>query len=139
MTAATPPTSRAEPWVLFDGDCGFCTSSAGWVARCLARPGHADVRLVPWQRTDLLALGTTSARAQQEVLWVAPDGTVSGGASAVAAWLRYSGQPWATVGKMMDLRGVRSVAARAYRFLAEHRATLPGGTPACALPASTDE
>ena len=125
---------RTQPWVVFDGDCGFCTSSATWVARRLDRPGRRPAHLIPWQRADLEALGTTADRAQHEVLWVTPEGAVSGGAEAVAAWLRYAGQPWATAGRVMGWPAVRRLAARVYRWVAEHRGQLPGGTPACSLP-----
>lgn len=131
MHPSAAPASRTEPWVVFDGDCGFCTSSARWLARRLAGSGPVDVRLTPWQDTDLEALGIDPARAWHEVLWVPPEGPVSGGAPAVAAWLRHAGSPWAVPGRMMDWPGARYVAARAYRLVADHRDRLPGGTPAC--------
>ena len=120
--------------MVFDGDCAFCTSSATWVAERLARPGHAEARLVPWQFTDLDALGTSATRAQQEVLWVAPDGAISGGAAAFAAWLRFAGRPYAGFGVILDWPVVRSLAAAVYRLIARNRQRMPGGSPACALP-----
>jgi predicted DCC family thiol-disulfide oxidoreductase YuxK len=128
------PADRTVPWLVFDGDCGFCTTSAQWVARRLAHPGRADALLVPWQFTDLAALGTTQDRAEQEVLWVAPDGTVLGGAQAFAAWLRFAGRPHVVLGTVMTWPGVRQLAAAVYRLVAANRQRLPGGTPACALP-----
>ena len=127
------------PWVVFDGDCGFCTSSAQWVAARLERPGHPTARLVPWQRADLAALGTTETRAQREVLWVAPDGALAGGAEAFACWLRFAGQPYATLGRVMGWPLVRELAAAVYRSVARNRQRLPGGTPACALPTPVGE
>lgn len=132
-----PPTTtnpRTVPWLVFDGDCAFCTTSAQWVAGRLHRPGGPDAHLVPWQFTDLAALGATAERAQTEVLWVTPDGAVSGGAAAFAAWLRFRGGPYGPVGQAMTAPGVRSLAALVYRFVARHRDQMPGGTPACALP-----
>ena len=131
MDHSTPPATRTEPWLVFDGDCGFCTSSARWLARRLSGSGSVDARLVPWQDTDLEALGTDAARARREVLWAPPEGDVLGGAQAVAGWLRHSGQPWTTAGRVMDWPGVRVIASRAYRLVADHRDKLPGGTPAC--------
>jgi len=130
----TSTAARSVPWLVFDGDCAFCTSSATWVAERLRRSGHASAQLVPWQFTDLAALGTTVARAQQEVLWVTPDGTVSGGAEAFAAWLRFSGPPYAALGTAMSWPGVRRLAAAVYRLVARNRHRMPGGSPACALP-----
>ena len=86
---------REMPWVIFDGDCAFCTSSAHWVARRLNRPLGPNAQLVPWQFTDLAALGTTAERAQREALWVGTDGAIYGGAAAFAEWLRFRGGGYA--------------------------------------------
>jgi predicted DCC family thiol-disulfide oxidoreductase YuxK len=104
------------------------------VARRLHRDPGPDAELVPWQFTDLAALGTTVERATTEVLWVRPDGSIAGGAAAFAAWLRYRGGPYGPVGAAMTAPGVRSLAALVYRFVARNRDKMPGGTPACALP-----
>jgi predicted DCC family thiol-disulfide oxidoreductase YuxK len=122
------------PWVVFDGDCAFCTSSATWVAERLRRRGRPEAQLVPWQFTDLEALGTTAERASHEVLWVTPAGQILGGAQAFAAWLRFAGQPFAVVGTLMDWPGIRQLAGAVYRLVARNRQRMPGGTPACALP-----
>jgi predicted DCC family thiol-disulfide oxidoreductase YuxK len=125
---------RDLPWLIFDGDCAFCTSSAKWLARRLHRPVGPNVRLVPWQLSDLAALGTTADRARREALWVATDGTIHGGAAAFAAWLRFRGGPYAALGFAIDLPLVRSLAAAVYRVIAKNRHRMPGGSPACALP-----
>lgn len=126
--------SRTVPWLVFDGDCSFCTTSAGWVADRLRHPGRPEAHLVPWQFTDLACLGIPEERAQREVLWVTPDGGVSGGAEAFAAWLRFRGGPYGALGTAMSWPGVRRLAAAVYRLVADNRQHLPGGTPACALP-----
>lgn len=129
------PAFSTVPLLVFDGDCGFCTTSATWIARRLARHDGADAALVPWQHTDLAALGTTQERATQEVLWVpAVGGRVHGGADAIACWLRHRGGAWGLLGRGAGLPVVRDVAAAAYRLVARNRHRLPGGTPACALP-----
>ncbi len=125
---------RDVPWLVFDGDCAFCTSSATWVAERLHRPGGPNARLIAWQFTDLAALGTTPERAQREVLWVATDGTIDGGAAAFAQWLIFRGPPYAVLGRTMGLPLVRSLAAAVYRLVARNRQRMPGGSPACALP-----
>lgn len=129
-----PVSERNEPWLVFDGDCAFCTTSATWVADRLHRPQGPDARLVPWQFTDLATLGTTSERTQREVLWVTPDGEIAGGAAAFGHWLRFRGGPYGVVGRAMDLPGVRRLAAAVYRLIAQNRDRMPGGSPACALP-----
>ncbi len=130
----SPEAARDVPWLVFDGDCAFCTSSATWVAARLHRTEGPDARLVPWQFTDLAALGTTEERATTEVLWVEPDGRIRGGAAAFAAWLRFRGGLYALLGRAMELPLVRTVAGVVYRVVARNRDKMPGGTPACALP-----
>jgi predicted DCC family thiol-disulfide oxidoreductase YuxK len=121
------------PWLVFDGDCGFCTSSADWLGTRLNRPRGPNAGLIPWQFTDLAALGTRAERAQREVLWVSTDGTIRGGAAAFAAWLTFRGGPYAVAGYAMDLPIVRKLAAAVYRVIAQNRHRMPGGSPACAL------
>ena len=81
------------PWLIFDGDCAFCTSSATWIAERLRRAEGPNARLVPWQFTDLAALGTTEDRARREVLWVTPEGEISGGAGGGRPLAAVPGQP----------------------------------------------
>lgn len=125
---------REVPWLIYDGDCAFCTSSAQWLARRFNRLPGRNARLVPWQFTDLAALGTTAERAQREALWVSTDGTIRGGAAAFAAWLKFRGGIYAAAGYGMDLPIVRKLAAAIYRVIANNRHRMPGGSPACALP-----
>jgi predicted DCC family thiol-disulfide oxidoreductase YuxK len=127
-------SERNVPWLVFDGDCAFCTSAATWVAERLHRLAGPNARLAPWQFSDLAALGTTPERAQREVLWVTPEGAISGGAAAFADWLRFRGGPYGVVGRAMGLPVVRRLAAAVYRLIAQNRDRMPGGSPACALP-----
>lgn len=119
-----------RPVLVYDGDCGFCTKSVRLAERMPTR-----CEIVAWQHADLAALGTTQERAEQEVLWVATDGRVYGGADAVAMLLRDCGGLYALLGTGLRLPVVRSVARRLYQVIADNRHRLPGGTPACALPA----
>ena len=109
--------ARDMPWIVYDGDCAFCTSSAEWLARRLHRPKGPNPRLVPWQFTDLAALGTTAERTQREALWL----KFRGGACGIA-------------GRGMNMPVIRVLASAVYRVIAENRHRLPGGSPACALP-----
>jgi predicted DCC family thiol-disulfide oxidoreductase YuxK len=117
---------RGSGTLIFDGDCGFCTTSAGWAKRIV--PG-ADV--VAWQLTDLERFGITPAEADEEVQYVDAGGRVSGGADAIAGLLVSRGSGWGLVGRFMLLPGVRAVAAVVYRWVSKNRHRLPGGTPAC--------
>jgi predicted DCC family thiol-disulfide oxidoreductase YuxK len=119
-----------RPTFVFDGDCSFCTSCAQFIERRI--PSHATV--VPWQFADLNALGLTQAQAEEAVQWVAADGTIASGPDAIALLLRDAGRFWTVPGRALQLRPVRFAAWPAYRWVADHRHLLPGGTAACSLP-----
>lgn len=119
---------RAQPVLVFDGDCSFCTSSV----RALERIGP-EAEIVAWQQTDLDALGLTEAGAAAAVQWVEIDGTVRSGHEAIAAALRSVGGIWAFAGRALLSPGIAPIAASVYRLIADNRHRLPGGTPACAV------
>jgi predicted DCC family thiol-disulfide oxidoreductase YuxK len=115
--------------LLYDGDCGFCTSSVGFIRRHIV----SGVEITAFQFADLDALGTTLDRARHEVLWV-EDGRVHGGARAIARLLAGAAWPWRPLGLLMAVPPVCWLAEGVYRLVAANRMRLPGGTPACALP-----
>ena len=121
---------RTRPVLIFDGDCGFCTTSVG-VVRRLMRP---RCEVVAWQHADLASLGVTAERARYEVLLVTPTGRVYGGAQAVAKILLNAGGVWSVVGAVLSLPPLRWAARAVYRLVADNRGRLPGGTAACAVP-----
>ncbi|HXS46051.1 MAG TPA: DUF393 domain-containing protein [Solirubrobacterales bacterium] len=114
--------------LVYDGDCGFCTSCV----RALERIGP-DAEIVAWQLTDLAELGLSEERAASAVQLVQTDGAVRSGHEAIAAALNTAGRIWRVVGHTILLPGVSWMAAKAYRLVADNRYRLPGGTPACAV------
>jgi len=112
--------------LIFDGECGFCTTAAGWIQRIAP-----EVTTVPWQRADLDALGVTAEAAAQAVQYVDDGGRVSAGAEAFARLLVTRGGIAGPVGRLMLLPGIRAIAARVYKLVSDNRSRLPGGTPAC--------
>lgn len=122
---------RTLPVLIYDGDCAFCTSSVLFVER------HVGPRceITPWQFADLDSLGITSERAEYELLWVTPTGAAHGGAQAVAKLLLSAGRGWAVPGALLTVPPLRWIAHGVYRLIANNRQRMPGGTPACALPA----
>lgn len=117
------------PVLVFDGDCGFCTSSARFVARRVI--GDRPTTVAPWQVLDVAALGLTPAQCRAAVRWVGKDGQVATGHAAIAAVLR-SGHPvWRPVGALIVAPGFSWLAGHLYSWVADHRYALPGGTPAC--------
>jgi alpha-1,6-mannosyltransferase len=123
--------AQKQPVLIYDGDCAFCTRSARVIERWI--PTNAKIE--PWQFADLAALGTDESRAQDEVLWIDVDGQVYGGAQAVARLLVGAGGAWVVAGTLMRVPPISWIAHVVYRVVAANRYRLPGGTPACALPA----
>lgn len=117
------------PLLVFDGDCGFCTTSARAGQRWLGLE-HVE----PWQFLDLEPLGLTAEQCLQAVQWVDVDGGTVAAERAVIAALRHAGGVWAFLGSVMNLPVVRQIAGLVYRLVAKYRHKLPGGTPACKLP-----
>jgi predicted DCC family thiol-disulfide oxidoreductase YuxK len=123
----TSPTAT----LVYDGDCGFCTTSVRFVERRLATPA----RIVAWQDADLAALSITQADAERAVQWVAVDGRISSGSAAVGRLLLDSGGGWRLLGRLIITPPLSWVAELVYRLVSANRSRLPGGTPACSLPA----
>ena len=115
--------------LVFDGDCGFCTTCVRAMRRLRIR---ADV-VVPWQQADLAALGLTAQQCQEAVQHVDDDGTVRSGHVAIAQLLKGSG-PWKPLGSLLVVPGVSRLAGWVYAWVSAHRQSLPGGTPACQVP-----
>ncbi len=116
--------------LIFDGDCGFCSRCARFIARRM--PSTAEVK--PWQRLDLGAYGVTSEQTQREVVWVGTDGRIDGGAQAIAQLLLDCGGVWKVPGAVLRVPPFRWIGAALYRLVATYRYRLPGGTSACKLP-----
>jgi predicted DCC family thiol-disulfide oxidoreductase YuxK len=148
MRAGTDNYDTGRPLVVFDGDCAFCTSGINRAMHWF--PGSFDV--VPYQRTDLAALGLTSAECRERLQWLTdPTKTNSAGnrrtgAQAVTAILRVGGRQRGgaggtaarIVGAIASIPPLSWLAAAAYWTVAANRSRLPGGTPACKLPPSLD-
>jgi predicted DCC family thiol-disulfide oxidoreductase YuxK len=121
--------------LVYDGDCGFCTRSASWIARRLP-PG---CRAQPWQALDLGALGLTEAEVTTAAYWVEAEGRLRRGSDAVAAALVAAGGGWRLVGLVLRVPPVSWLARGVYRVVAGNRHRLPGATEACrVLPRPAD-
>ncbi len=119
---------------MYDGDCGFCTRTARFAADRL-RASTDGYTVAAYQDSDLEALGLTARECEESVRWVAGDGSRYAAQDAVARALLAS-RPWARpLGALLLVPGVNAVAGLAYRWVSRNRHRLPGGTPACSLPA----
>lgn len=116
--------------LIFDGDCGFCSRCARFVARRL--PTRAEVK--PWQRVDLAAYGVSPEQTRHELVWIGADGRIAGGAQAIARLLLDCGGLWAVPGLLLRVPPFRWVGHGLYRLVARNRYRMPGGTEACRLP-----
>jgi len=128
---AEPPLTLPQlPVLVFDGDCAFCTTWVNRLREWLPRPPEA----VPWQWTDLDAMGLTHEDVA-DFAWFLTSRHSYAGALAFAAILR--GQPRIGLrfaGNLLATPPFSIVAALGYNVVGKYRHILPGGTPACALP-----
>lgn len=120
-------TSTSTGTLVYDADCGFCTTSAEWLE------AHGDCAVVPWQGMDLAAAGLTEDEVTSAAYWL-EGGEKRRGSRAIAAALRSCGPAYAALGRLIDLPPVRPLAAVGYGLVARYRYKLPGGTDACRLP-----
>ena len=120
---------QPRPVLIFDGECGFCTTSARFLHRWVVRDGFTHV--APWQLLDLDALGLTEDQCRAAVQWVGESGQVVSGHAAIAATLRAGHHVWRPIGSLLMAPGFSWLAKHAYAWVADHRYALPGGTPAC--------
>jgi predicted DCC family thiol-disulfide oxidoreductase YuxK len=118
------------PTLVFDGDCGFCTT----VARHFEKRSFTPLTIVPWQRANLASLGLTAEQTAAEVYLVTENGAFAG-AECFAELMRIQGDPFhRVVAWGMRLPWIRQLSAWGYKLVAKNRHRLPGGTPACEMP-----
>jgi len=116
--------------LLYDADCGFCIRSAGWL-----RPLRLRAEIRPHQSVDLAAVDVSAARAAEEIPFVADNGAVSYGHTAIAGALKTGVWPLRFIGAALTTGPINPIAAAGYRWIARHRYQLPGGTAACKIDA----
>jgi predicted DCC family thiol-disulfide oxidoreductase YuxK len=116
--------------LVFDGDCGFCTSSAGW----LVRGWHDGPTAVAWQQLGpdgLATIGLSVEDAGQAAWWVDDEGQLFRGHRAMAKALLASSGLRRAAGAVINVPPLKWAAAAAYRLVVKYRYRLPGGTAAC--------
>jgi len=122
--------TKSETVVLiFDGDCGFCTTTANYIEK----NSSTTIEIHPWQWVELSNYGLSPEIAAAKVQ-VFADGKLFGGHRAFAKILRIQKQWWFKIlGGLMVTPPFSWGARVAYYFVAKFRHKLPGGTPACAV------
>lgn len=121
--------SMQQPTLVYDGDCGFCTTSAKWIERRL----DAGVRVEPWQTLDLEALGLTIDNVTSAAYFVDEDGSLHRGHDGIGRSLEYTTPAFRLAGRAMQHPPVAWLAAPVYRLVAKYRYRLPGATDACRI------
>ena len=121
---------QVKPLLIFDGDCGFCTTTANYIAK----RSNNSIEIKPWQYVDFTNLPVTSAQCADQVYFLI-DGVPYGGHEAFAMILKSQRNVLLKAfGSILMLKALRFITKPAYRLTAKYRHKLPGGTPACRLP-----
>lgn len=131
-TGRLAPVSRdARGAVLvFDGDCGFCTTAARWAEKGF----HHGERAEAWQvlGPDVLSsIGLSLHDAEQAAWWLDADGRRERGHRAVGRALQAGGGRRRVAGRLILTPPASWLAAGVYRLVVRWRYRLPGGSPAC--------
>ena len=103
--------------LVYDGECRFCK----WCVRFLVRRTRRPLVCIAYQTADLSALGLTREQCELAVQWVAADGQQQSANLAAAAALRNARLPYPFLGVLINLPGIRKLAAIAYGQVAQRR------------------
>lgn len=119
--------------LIFDGDCGFCTTSAQWIERRLPD----DVRVAPWQILDLDEYGLTEDEVTTAAYWVDDEGTPHRGHLGIGRSLIAAGGIWSVPGHLIIRPPVGWIAKPVYGWIARNRHRMPGASEACRVDLSS--
>lgn len=124
----TDPSGGSESgrWILvFDGECGFCRRSVEWI-RDRDRDGRIEP--VPFQsdRVGPEFRGVRRQAFEHAMHLFSPEGRGWSGARAGEQILRLLPR-WRWVAPLFGIPGVRGLAERVYRIVADHRHRLGCG------------
>ncbi len=115
--------------LIYDGDCGFSTTSARFAERFLP----LGVPVVAWQTfDDLEVLGLTHDDVTSTAWWIGVDGVPRGGHLAVGRAIMAMQPWWSALGWFLCVPPVSWIAQPAYALVATNRHRLPGATGSCA-------
>lgn len=132
------PASRADSVLVYDGDCGFCTTSATWAARKFRHGEKAHA----WQLLDrgfLEEHGLSRDDVGQAAWWVDGTGRHERGHRAIGRALQAGSGLRRVVGWLVLIPPSSWLAAGIYRLVVRWRHRLPGGTPACRVDAKAPQ
>lgn len=130
MSGDKSQMNSSAPVLIFDGDCGFCTTTADWIKK----NSKVALEIAPYQWTELGQYGLTTEEAAAKVQVVVGDKVFAGHYCMSKLLLIQPNILLKLVGAVMVLPGLDSISAKVYEWIAANRQKLPGGTPACKLP-----
>ena len=129
MNTTEPAFDTKVATLIFDGDCGFCTSTANFIR---AR-STASINVHAWQMIDVTVFGLTNEQTASRVYFF-EGGKAYGGHAALAKVLLAQRNWFFKIGGAIMLAPPFSwLAHLGYLLIARYRHKLPGGTPACKL------
>ena len=110
--------------LIFDGDCGFCATSARWIQARGAPVGA-------WQTLELDEYPLTVAEVDAAAWWIDESGNRHRGHLAIGHALKAAGGAWGLIGALLVNPPVSWLAKPVYALVARNRHKLPGATDAC--------
>ncbi len=125
-----------EQFLIFDGECGFCTRCAGWIERRWTRIPAPQAISSHALGQEIANLATPSPQQMSESVWWISVDHRDAGARAVARALIATSSPWRLVGYAIINAPLSWVAEPIYRVVARHRHHLPGSTTTCGAQAN---
>jgi predicted DCC family thiol-disulfide oxidoreductase YuxK len=112
--------SPKQGTLIFDGDCGFCTSSVRWLER-----HHGTFHSLPWQQIpDLKSFGLNLEMVTESAIFISDIGKISIGSSAIGEAMKSCSKPISLFGRVVTSRLVEGLAQRAYKLIAKNRGRL---------------
>jgi len=115
--------------LIFDGDCGFCTTVSNYIVKDTKKPVVAEA----WQLVDVSKYGLTKEQTASRV-YLIMDGKTYPANRAVAKLLANKNNLLlCAIGYLLMIPPISWLAIPGYYLVAKYRHKLPGGTPACKL------
>jgi len=131
--ARTMNANRAV--LIFDGDCGFCTSTANFIER----KSSSSIEVHPWQFIEVSKFGLTEAQVSSKVYMVVNGESFAGHAAFAQILIQQRNLLIRAVGHLLMYPPLSWIARPGYALVAKYRHKLPGGTPACKMPSRTEK
>ena len=115
--------------LIFDGDCGFCTSTANYFG---SRTKH-EIKIAAWQLIDLAPLGLTAEQTAKRVYFIQAGKAYAAEKAIAKLLIVQKNICYRTIGFVLQVPPFSWLAKPGYWLVARYRHKLPGGTPACKM------